>query len=43
MLKRINWANVAFIVGVSTLTVLFIVPFVRPLVQKFPVIGKYAA
>ena len=42
MLKKINWPNVAMIAVVATLAAVFIVPLVRPLLAKLPVIGKYA-
>jgi len=41
-MKNINWKNVITIVVVGSLAAIFIVPLLRPLVQKIPVIGKYA-
>ena len=42
-MKNINWKNIITILIVAVLAAIFIVPLIRPLIQKIPLIGKYAA
>lgn len=42
-MKNINWSNIITIAVVATLAVIFIVPRVKPLLAKLPVVGKYLA
>jgi hypothetical protein len=42
-LKKINWSNVATIAVVAVVAAIFVVPLVRPLFTKLPVVGKFAA
>lgn len=41
-MKNINWKNIVTILIVASLAAIFIVPLLRPLLQKIPLIGKYA-
>ena len=41
-MKNIDWKGIAVTVGIVIVTVIFIVPFVRPLIAKIPVVGKFA-
>ncbi|HEV2691547.1 MAG TPA: hypothetical protein VG347_01485 [Verrucomicrobiae bacterium] len=41
-MKNINWKNIGTIVIVAALVAVFLVPLIRPLFQKIPVIGKWA-
>lgn len=41
-MKNIDWKGIAVTVGIVIVTVIFIVPLVRPLVSKIPFVGKYA-
>ena len=41
-MKNIDWKGIAVTVGIVIVTVIFIVPLVRPLVSKIPLVGKYA-
>ena len=41
-MKNINWSNILTIAIVGTLAAIFLVPLVKPIIQKLPVVGKYA-
>jgi hypothetical protein len=42
-LKNFNWSNTLWILAIVLIAVLFVVPLVKPLVQKIPFLGKYAS